>query len=137
MDNKRNIEYLLKKYETKQPGEIWDTETDRLSRQEYDKSQKLFLLDIISNDPFRLREGQKARARYLVEKLNFSKVCGKCNAEQIIVMIIIYVKLEWNQNYHISRFEGLLEEYDISKDLFISFLVKLNKFHIDKANYFI
>lgn len=131
------IERLLKKYETKQPGEIWDTETDRLSRQEYDKSQKLFLLDIISTNPFRLREGQKARARYIVEKLNFSKICGKCNSEQIIVMIIIYVKLEYNPSYHISRFENILQEYDISKDLFISFLVKLNKFHINKDNYFL
>lgn len=131
------IERLLKKYETKQPGEIWDTETDRLSRQEYDKSQKLFLLDILSTNPFRLREGQKARARYIVEKLNFSKICGKCNSEQIIVMIIIYVKLEYNPSYHISRFENILLEYDISKDLFISFLVKLNKFHINKDNYFI
>lgn len=131
------IERLLKKYETKQPGEIWDTETDRLSRQEYDKSQKLFLLDILSTNPFRLREGQKARARYIVEKLNFSKICGKCNSEQIIVMIIIYVKLEYNPSYHISRFENILLEYDISKDLFISFLVKLNKFHINKDNYFL
>lgn len=131
------IERLLKKYETKQPGEIWDTETDRLSRQEYDKSQKLFLLDILSTNPFRLREGQKARARYIVEKLNFSKICGKCNSEQIIVMIIIYVKLEYNPSYHISRFENILREYDIGKDLFISFLVKLNKFHINKDNYFL
>ena len=129
------IERLLKKYETKQPGEIWDTETDRLSRAEYDKSQKLFLLDIISNNPFRLREGQKARARYLVEKLNFSKVCGKCTSEQIIIMIIVYVKLEYNPSYHITRFEDLLMEYDISKDLFIMFLVKLNKFHISKDTY--
>ena len=131
------IERLLKKYETKQPGEIWDTETDRLSKQEYRTSQKLFLLDILSNNPFRLREGQKARARYIVEKLNFSKICGKCNSEQIIVMIIIYVKLEYNPSYHISRFENILLEYDISKDLFISFLVKLNKFHINKDNYFL
>ena len=131
------IERLLKKYETKQPGEIWDTETDRLSKQEYRTSQKLFLLDILSNNPFRLREGQKARARYLVEKLDFNKVCGKCSLEQIIVMIIIYVKLEYNPKDYIYKCEKLLHEYDISKYLFISFLVKLNKFHINKGNYFI
>lgn len=137
MSRDRDINYLLKKYETKQPGEIWDDETNKKSVEEYRKTQKLFLLDILSSNPFRLGEGQKARARYLVEKLNFSRVCGKCNDEQIIVMIIVYVKLEYTNKYHISRFEPILQEYDISKDLFISFLVTLNKFHIDKSSYLI
>ena len=131
----RDIERLLKKYETKQPGEIWDTETDRQYREKYRTKEKLEILDTLTNEKFRLSEGQKMRARYLVKLLDFNKICGNCSLEQIIIMIIVYVKLEYDKPNHISHFDHLFDEYDITKNKFIMFLVKLNMFHIDKHNY--
>lgn len=137
---KRDIEYLLSKYygkngetEVKQKGEIWTTEHHRRNKQEQRTYQKLDLLETIANGRFRFKEGQKARLRYLVKKLNFKKISTSTN-EQVIIMLIIYVKLEYSNSNHITKYNHLLEEYDISKDTFISFLIQLNKFHARKLS---
>ena len=128
------IERLLKKYKTKQPGEVWDTETQRQYMEEYRTKEKLEILDVLSTTYFRLPEGQRMRARYLVKSLDFPSICGNCSLEQIIIMILVYVKLEYGVEYHIGKFDKLFEEFDITKNKFIMFLIKLNRFHIDKHN---
>lgn len=129
------IERLLNKYKTMVPGEIWDTETQREYREKYRTKEKLEILDVLSSTYFRLPEGQRMRARYLVKSLDFPSICGNCSLEQIIIMILVYVKLEYDKPNHISHFNHLFEEFDISKNKFIMFLVKLNMFHIDKFTY--
>ena len=46
----RDIPFLLKKYETKQPGEQWRLETEVKYIQEYQYKQRLFILDKIVNE---------------------------------------------------------------------------------------
>ena len=57
---------------------------------------------------------------------------GRYSAEQIIVMIIVYVKLEADNKARVDHYFPLLEEYDIPVSGFIKFLVNLSKFHYER-----
>ena len=47
----RTIPFLLKKYETKQPGEEWKLETEHQYLKEYRQHQRMFILEkIIKNN---------------------------------------------------------------------------------------
>ena len=74
-------------------------------------------------------KAQKDRARYLIKHLDFNT--SRTSEEQYIVMILIYVKLESNRNARVIHYYPMLEEYGIPVTTFISFLVKLNKFHLE------
>ena len=132
----RTVDYLLKKYETKQPGEIWKTETEVKYVREYQYKQRLFTLDCIVNErntksrgTFSFPKQQKDRAKHLIKNLDF--LLGRTTEEQYIVMIIVYVKLEANNNARVIHYYPLLEEYGIPVTTFISFLITLNKFHLE------
>lgn len=129
----RNIPYLLNKYKTKQPGEIWDTKTEHKYIKEYRYKQRLFTLDCIVNEritksrgTFQFPKQQKDRAKHLIKHLDFT---GRTSEEQYIVMILIYVKLESNHHSRPIQYYPLLEEYQIPLTTFISFLINLNKYH--------
>ena len=132
----RTVEFLLKKYETKQPGEIWKTETEHKYLKDYRYKQRLFMLDNIVNErttksrgTFSFPKAQKERARYLIKHIDFT---GRTSEEQYIVMILTYVKLEANYNSRPAQYFSLLEEYSIPVTTFISFLITLNKYHATK-----
>ena len=129
----RTVDFLLKKYETKQPGEEWKLETEHKYLKDYRYKQRLFMLDQIVNErttksrgTFSFPKQQKDRARHLIKHLDFT---GRTSEEQYIVMILIYVKLEANYNSRPAQYFPLLEEYQIPITTFISFLITLNKYH--------
>ena len=131
----RTVDYLLKKYETKQPGEIWTTETEVKYVQEYQYKQRLFTLDKIVNErttksrgTFSFTKQQKDRAKYLIQHLDF--LLGRTTEEQYIVMIITYIKLESSNKYTFNQLLPFLTDYGIDVQTFVRFLVKLNKYHI-------
>ena len=129
----RTVDYLLRKYETKQPGEEWNINTEVQYVKEYQYKQRLFLLDGIINNlhgSFKLNKPQKDRIKYLIQDLDF--LLGRTTEEQYIVMIIIYVKLETNNNARPQHYYNLLDKYDLTMNTFANFLVKLNKHHINK-----
>ena len=95
----------------------------------------MFILEKIINErttksrgTFKLPKAQKDRARYLIRHLDFT---GRTSEEQYIVMILIYVKLESNHNSRPIQYYPLLEDYNIPITTFISFLITLNKFHLE------
>ena len=131
----RTVEYLLKKYETKDVNEIWTTEHELEYKRNQRQKQRLYKLDCIVNEritksrgTFSMPKAQKDRAKYLIKHLDFT---GRTSEEQYIVMIIIYVKLESKYNSRPIQYYPLLEEYGIPVTTFISFLITLNKFHLE------
>lgn len=131
----RTVDYLLKKYETKQPGEEWRLETELQYLHEYQNKQRMFTLEKIVNErtsksrgTFKLPKAQKDRARYLIENLDF--YLGTTTEEQYIVMILIYTKMESNNKYTFNQFLPFLTDYKIDVQTFVRFLIKLNKHHI-------
>ena len=132
----RTVDYLLQKYQTKQPGEQWTTETEYQYLKEYRYKQRLFTLDTIINErttksrgTFSFPKTQKDRARHLIRNLDFNT--SRTNEEQYIVMILVYVKLESNHNARVIHYYPMLEEYNIPITTFIKFLIDLNKYHIE------
>ena len=132
----RTVEFLLKKYETKQPGEEWNINTEVQYVKDYQNKQRMFILEKIINErttksrgTFKLHKAQKDRARYLIEHLDF--LLGKTTEKQYITMIIVYVKLEANNKYTFNQFLPFLTDYGVDVQTFVRFLVKLNKFHLE------
>ena len=132
----RTVDYLLKKYQTKDANEIWTTEHELEYKQNQINKQRLYQLDCIVNErttksrgTFKLPKAQKDRAKYLIKNLDFR--LGQTTEEQYIVMIIAYIKLESNPRSSIIQYYKMMEDYDIPLTTFIKFLVNLNKYHIE------
>ena len=129
MNNERDINYLLKKYETKQPGETWTLETEMKYKHEYEYKQRTHTLDRIINErkskgPFIFTRDEKERAKYLIRKHHLKTPYSE---EQIIAMIIVYVKLEFHKSTAVRMYDAILNDYGVSKDTFIRFIVGLNQ----------
>ena len=129
MSNERDIEYLLDKYKTKQPGEFWSPRTEGEYVREYNYKQKIFLFDSL-NKNF-LKGTEKDRAEYLIKHFDFNSL-GKYTTSEIITMIMLYVKLESPSNKY-KDFDYYLKSRNISESKFINFLIKLNKHHANHS----
>ena len=130
----RTVDYLLRKYETKDVNEIWTTEHELEYKRNQRHKNRLYQLDIILNNlhgSFRISRPQKDRITHLLKRLDFS-LMGTFTEEQIIVMTIIYVKLETINRARPQHYYNLLDKYDLTMNTFANFLVKLNKHHINK-----
>ena len=129
----RDYEFLLKKYETRQPGEIWSKQRE----QEYEKArwhkEKINQLDGIINElhgNFIITHQDKERMKYLVKHLNLHNY--KLTIKQQLLMIIIYVKLENNPNRQLSDYQSLLHRYKLTTDSFNRFHFKITQHYINK-----
>ena len=130
----RTVDYLLRKYETKDVNEIWTTEHELEYKRNQRHKNRLYQLDIILNNlhgSFRISRPQKDRITHLLKRLDFS-LMGTFTEEQIIVMTIIYVKLETVNRARPQHYYNLLDKYDLTMNSFATYLVKLNKYHISK-----
>lgn len=130
----RTVDFLLKKYETKDVNEIWTTEHELEYKRNQRHKNRLYQLDIILNNlhgSFRISRPQKDRITHLLKRLDFS-LMGTFTEEQIIVMTIIYVKLETINRARPQHYYNLLNQYDLTMNSFATYLVKLNKYHISK-----
>ena len=141
---KRDINFLLRAYygedghtEKRRRAENWSPYHDVMGKRQERTLARLDLLECIINErktksrgTFQFTGTQKERARYLIKRINFNR--GRISAEQTIVMIIIYVKLEYDGR--VEHYYPLLEEYDLQISTFISFLVYLSKFHHERNN---
>ena len=132
----RDINFLLNKYKTKQPGEEWDIETELEYLRKYQNNQRMFTLEKIINEritksrgTFKIHKAQKDRARYLIEHLDF--YLGRTTEKQFIVMILVYVKLERNKNGKLNDYLPLLTDYGIDVQTFVRFLIKVSTYHLD------
>ena len=130
----RTVDFLLKKYETKDVNEIWTTEHELEYKRNQRHKNRLYQLDIILNNlhgSFQLSRPQKDRIIHLLKRLDFS-LMGTFTEEQIIVMTIIYVKLETVNRARPQHYYNLLNQYDLTMNSLATYLVKLNKYHISK-----
>ena len=132
----RTVDYLLRKYQTKDVNEIWTTEHELEYKRNQINKQRLYILDRMVNEritksrgTFSMPKAQKDRARYLIKHLDF--YLGRTTEEQYIAMILIYVKLERNNKRTINDYYQILDEYGIKMSTFVRFLIKLNVYHLE------
>ena len=133
MNKYEEISYLLYKYSKKQPNEKWSKEADIKYQNLKIMKQKLLTFDAINSAYFGLIGSQKERAIFLIKKLNFNKICPRCNDEQIIVLICFYVKCEYIPNYERRRCKRAFEDYKVSSNLVDKFMVYLARLGVDGA----
>lgn len=136
----RDINYLLNRYygkdgftEKKRVGEIWSPYHETMAKRQERTFARLDLLETILTNlhgNFQFSGTHKERARYLIKRLDFR--LGRYSAEQMIIMIIVYVKLESDNSAQIKQYCSLLESYDITLSGFVKFLIKLNMFHCNE-----
>lgn len=128
-----NIEYLLKKYSTKQPLERWSPQAEQREVNMRILKQKIYLFDGINSEYFGLIGSQKDRAIYLIKRLNFNKICPRCSDEQMIVLICFYIKCEYVPNYERRRCKRAFNDYNVSSNLLDKFMVYLARLGVDRA----
>ena len=87
----RDIQFLLKKYETRDVNEIWSDEHNIEFMQNIRTQERFELLDGIiteritkSRGTFTWPKAQKGRAKYLIKHFNFA---GRISEKQYIAMI--------------------------------------------------
>ena len=132
----RTVEYLLRKYETKDVNEIWTAEHETIYKQNQRYKQRTYILDCIVNErttksrgTFKLPPAQKERAKWLIKNLPFT---GRTSEQDYIVMILIYTKLEANPNRELRDYYPILNDYQISMQTFVKFLIRLTQYYINK-----
>ena len=86
----RNIEFLLKKYETKQPGEPNGVLGD--TKKEWRLKQRLRYADYVLGE-LNMKGVQKDQVYHLLKTISYlKKLCKNCKYEKIITVICFYIK---------------------------------------------
>jgi hypothetical protein len=119
----RNIEYLLRKYENKQPDERWSNKTSYQYLREYRLREKLRISHNIMNR-LHLNVSQRLRVEYLLAWLDFKSLCKRCSNETIITALSFYIKKETHPNIQISDYKVCME-HKLTEKLFSAIMVNL------------
>lgn len=128
-----DMEKLLNKYSTKQPGERWSSRTDTRRKKIRDKNEQIRLFEGINGEYFRLVGTQKDRAKYLIKQLNFNKINPKCTSEQIIVMICYFVKREYDKFYRRKNCKTAFKDYKVTSDTLDAFAFSMYEYGINNT----
>ena len=129
----RTVDFLLRKYQTKDVNEIWTTEHELEYKQNQRYKQKLYQLDGLINElhgNFIITHQDKERMKYLIKHLNMDN--ANLTTEQHLIMIIIYVKLENNTNRQISDYQSLLRKYGLTTNTFTRFQMGIIQHYIQR-----
>lgn len=132
MDRYREISYLLKKYEERQPNERWSKDSELKYYNMRMLNEQIRLFDLINSEYFRLVGSQRERAIYLIKVLNFNKFCPICTNEQMIVLICFYVKCEYISNYERRRCQRAFDDFNVTDNLLDKFMVHLANIHLKR-----
>lgn len=112
--NTRDIGYLLNKYETKQPGEKWDTKREKENgKPAWNMKQKIRTAQIMMSR-LNIKGNDKERVIHIIKDIDdFKHLCKNCSCETIIATICFYVLKSSDSNTHIDRF-SLWSENNLS-----------------------
>ena len=129
----RTVEFLLKKYETKDVNEIWAPEHELQYKRNQRYKQKLYQLDGLINElhgNFIITHQDKERMKYLIKHLSMDN--ANLTTKQQLIMIIIYTKLENNQNRQLSDYQTLLRRYNLTTNTFTRFQIGIIQHYIER-----
>lgn len=114
MKNNRDINYLLQKYTTKQPGEIWTREHETQHKRKQFTASKHNCADIIMQQ-LPLNGDTKTEVHYLIDKYkNFNQLNTHMSRETIIGCFCYYVMRSHNPCVRV-------EDYKVLKELNVTY----------------
>ena len=129
----RTVSYLLRKYQTKDVNEIWTPEHELQYKRNQRYKQKLYQLDGLINElhgNFIITHQDKERMKYLIKHLSMDN--ANLTTKQQLIMIIIYTKLENNQNRQLSDYQTLLRRYNLTTNTFTRFQIGIIQHYIER-----
>lgn len=99
------IEYKLKKYNSRVPGEIWSREHERKSETIRRKLDYLDEAEMIM-DELRIYGESREDVKEIIRKVPLNKLHGKLKSTKIIIAICFFVKRKYRKN-------AVLEDYSV------------------------
>lgn len=123
--SERSITYLLRKYETKQPGEAFVSQE---LKQEYNNrkwrmKQKIRTCHIIMNQ-LNIQGTSRDRCLYIVKHVNLNTLHRNLSCEAIITAICFYIKKLDNPRIRLSDYT-VCKEYGLNENSFSLILCRL------------
>ena len=128
----RDVEFLLSKYYNKNgqekwvKGEGWSNDHAKEYLSEQALQGKMILAQQLG---FRLSREEKDRVEYIIKLFgnDFNKINRSLSNEQVLVMIICFIRMEKDESRNKGKYFKKLKEFDISDKRYISFLHSLLK----------
>ncbi|MBF4474552.1 hypothetical protein [Methanobacterium formicicum] len=125
----RNINFLLWKYKTKQPGEINSSNTNLMKK--WRENQKIRVALKQMEDLNIKGDLQKQGLWIITEGPRTKDLCARCKYETVTLAIIFYLKFSNTKkrplsHYKIARAHGLTEE------IYSNIITKLGRFFQEK-----
>ena len=123
--SQRSVSYLLRKYETKQPGEVFVSQE---MKQEYNNrrwrmKQKIRTCNIIMNQ-LNIQGPNRDRCLYIVKHVNLNTLHRKLSCEAIITAICFYIKKLDNPRIRLSDYH-VCKEYGLNENNFSLIICRL------------
>ena len=121
--SERSISFLLKKYATKQPGEMF---VSNELKQEYGNKrwrmkQKIRICQIIMDQ---LNIKDKERCLYIVKRVDFNTLHRQLSCEAIITAICFYIKKLENPRVRLSDY-SICKEHGLNENNFSLIMCRL------------
>lgn len=124
----RNVEYLLKKYKTKQKGECNLKGKDHPMVLYRQKKRIRFAQEMMKTDTLNLPNDLKTQVIYLMKEGPSPKqLCARCKWETVVVALILYVKFTYTKKRPVEQYVQA-REVNLTEQIYGAITTKLGKF---------
>lgn len=123
------MDFLVDKYKTKQPGELWTTEKETKTMRKWRLKQKIIYADTVM-DQLNMKGVQREQVHHLLNDIsNLKDLCRNCSNEKIIAVISFYIKFCTTPKLsltHYNRYK-VCREHELSLELYSTIVSNIAK----------
>ena len=125
MSRERDINFLLNKYQTKQPGEVFTSESlkEAYNNKEWRLAQKIRTCKYVM-DELGLKGTDRDRCIYIVKKVPLKQLHRKASCETIITCICFYIKKLQTPKRRTYDYR-VCKEYGVDEEIFSLVIARL------------
>jgi len=125
--SERPIEYLLRKYQTKQPGEPNTiSHLTNSSVKSYRIKKKIRYSKMIMNH-LNIQGVMREQVINLIKEFHYTNyLCKKCKCKTIITALVFYVKFTNSKKYPLSKYK-ITKEVELTEEIFSKITLRIAK----------
>ena len=125
MTRERDINFLLRKYETKQPGETFTSDNMKqdYNNKEWRLANKLRTCNYVMNE-LGIQGSNRDRCIYLVKKVPLKALHRNARCETIITCLCFYIKKLQTPKRRTYNYK-VCKEYDVDEEIFSLIIARL------------
>lgn len=121
----RNINFLLWKYKTKQPGEINPANLDL--KKEWRENQKIRTA-LKQMDDLNINGDLRKQVLWILTEGPTTKaLCGRCRYETVTLAVIFYIKFSNSKKEKLEKYK-LAREAGLTEEIYSTIVTRLGKF---------